>query len=70
MDINSAVAASRLIAQQHAMEVTAGNMANSNTPGFHAVRVQFSDWLSRQTNADVPPGGAHSRLYAGPRNLA
>ncbi|MGE0221854.1 MAG: flagellar hook basal-body protein [Acetobacteraceae bacterium] len=57
MDINSAVAASRLIAQQRALEVTAGNLANSNTPGFRAVRVQFSDWLSRQSNADVPPGG-------------
>jgi len=57
MDIASAVAASRLIAQQRAVEVTAGNMANTNTPGFRASRVQFSDWLSRQTNAQTPPGG-------------
>ncbi len=57
MDIPSSIAASRLVAQQRAIEVTAGNLANANTPGFRTVRVHFSDWLSRQTNADVPPGG-------------
>ncbi len=57
MDIPSSIAASRLVAQQRAIEVTAGNMANANTPGFRTVRVQFTDWLSRQTNADVPSGG-------------
>ena len=57
MDINSTVAASRLIAQQHAMDVIATNVANSNTPGFRAERVQFSDWLGRQNGTDTPPGG-------------
>ena len=34
MDLNSSIAASRLIAQQRAMDVTANNLANANTPGF------------------------------------
>ena len=45
MDIASSVAASRLAAQQRAMDVIADNIANANTPGFKAERVQFSDWL-------------------------
>jgi flagellar basal-body rod protein FlgF len=57
MDIATAVAASRVIAQQRALEVTATNVANINTPGFRAARVQFSDWLSRQANVAAPPGG-------------
>jgi flagellar basal-body rod protein FlgF len=47
-----------LVAQQRAMEVAAGNMANANTPGYKVERVQFSDWISRQTGADSAPGGA------------
>jgi flagellar basal-body rod protein FlgF len=58
MDIASSVAASRLIAQQRAMDVIAANIANANTPGYRTERVQFSDWLSRQNGADTPPGGA------------
>ena len=57
MDIATAVAASRMIAQQRGMEVTAHNLANSNTPGYRTSRVQFSDWLSRQTGTTSPPGG-------------
>jgi flagellar basal-body rod protein FlgF len=57
MDIPSNVAASRLVAQQRAMDVTADNIANANTPGYRTERVQFSDWLSRQMNAVTPPGG-------------
>ena len=57
MDIISTVAASRLVAQQRAMDVTANNIANSNTPGFKAERVQFSDWLARQNGTTAPPGG-------------
>jgi len=45
------------MAQQRAMEVTATNIANMNTPGYRALRTQFADWLSRQNNADTPPGG-------------
>ena len=51
MDIASNVATSRLVAQQRAMDVIADNVANANTPGFRAERVQFSDWLSRQSTA-------------------
>ena len=51
MDITSNVATSRLVAQQRAMDVIADNVANANTPGFRAERVQFSDWLSRQSTA-------------------
>jgi flagellar basal-body rod protein FlgF len=52
MDITSNVATSRLVAQQRAIDVIAGNIANANTPGFKAERTQFSDWLSRQS---TPP---------------
>jgi flagellar basal-body rod protein FlgF len=57
MDLNSSVAASRLVAQQRAMDIAANNLANANTPGFKQQRVQFADWLSRQSGADVPRGG-------------
>ncbi len=57
MDLNSSIAASRLVAQQRAMDIGANNLANANTPGFKQERVQFADWLSRQSGADVPRGG-------------
>ncbi len=56
MDIVSSIAASRLVAQQRAMDVIADNIANANTPGFKAERVQFSDWLSRQSGTQGIPG--------------
>jgi flagellar basal-body rod protein FlgF len=56
MDIVSNVAISRLVAQQRAMDVTADNVANANTPGFKAERMLFSDWLSRQSGSDGPQG--------------
>jgi flagellar basal-body rod protein FlgF len=56
MDIVSSIAASRLVAQQRAMDVTADNIANANTPGFKAERVLFSDWLSRQGGTQGTPG--------------
>jgi flagellar basal-body rod protein FlgF len=56
MDIATQVATSRLMAQQRAMEVTATNIANMNTPGYRALRTQFADWLSRQSNVDAAPG--------------
>src|SRR5690348_7178572 len=52
MDIASSVATSRLVAQQRALDVIADNIANANTPGFKMERVQFSDWLSRQSARD------------------
>jgi flagellar basal-body rod protein FlgF len=33
------------------MDVIADNIANASTPGFRAERVQFSDWLSKQSTA-------------------
>ena len=57
MDLNTSIAASRLVAQQRAMDVTANNLANANTPGFKRQQVQFADWLSRQNGIDVPRGG-------------
>jgi len=53
MDLLASIAASRLAAQQRAMEVTADNFANANTPGYKEHRVQFSDWLSRQRGATI-----------------
>jgi flagellar basal-body rod protein FlgF len=57
MDITTSLAASRLMAQQRAMDITANNIANANTPGFRTERVQFSDWIDRQSNTASPPGG-------------
>lgn len=49
MEIATMVAASRLVAMQRAMDVTADNLANADTAGFKAERMLFSDWLSRQS---------------------
>lgn len=46
MDLNTAIALSRLSAQQRAMDVTATNIANAGTPGYQAERTVFADWLS------------------------
>jgi flagellar basal-body rod protein FlgF len=56
MNIASLVAASRLVAQERAMDVTAMNLANVNTPGFQASRVQFSAWLNPQQHGAALPG--------------
>lgn len=48
MDITTALATSRLVAQQRAMDVTANNLANANTPGYRTERLQFSDWIDKQ----------------------
>jgi flagellar basal-body rod protein FlgF len=58
MDIASNVATSRLVAQQRALDVVADNLANANTPGFKTERMQFSDWLSKQSSGTTPPGGS------------
>ncbi len=57
MDITTSLAASRLIAQQRAMDVTANNIANANTPGYRAERLQFADWIDPQANTAAVPGG-------------
>jgi flagellar basal-body rod protein FlgF len=56
MDITTSLAASRLIAQQRAMDITANNIANANTPGYRTERVQFSDWIDPQPSAAKVPG--------------
>ena len=56
MELPSNVALSYLMAQSRALDVTAGNLANSGTSGFKAERVLFSDWLERQTGTNGPPG--------------
>ena len=61
MDNASTIALSRVVVQQRALDVAAGNLANTSTPGYKAERVVFSDWLSRQSGTDIP---------AGDRNLA
>ena len=48
MNLASNVAVSRLVAAQRAMDVTAQNLANADTPGYKAAHVLFADWLSRQ----------------------
>ena len=62
MDITISLAASRLLAQQRAMDITANNIANANTPGYRTERVQFSDWIDQQPNTASPPGG-HTITY-------
>jgi flagellar basal-body rod protein FlgF len=56
------IALSRLQAQQRAMDITANNLANADTPGFKAQRVLFSDWLSPQHARSVA-GGESSIAY-------
>lgn len=51
------IALSRMVAQQRVLDVRATNIANTNTPGFKAENVQFSDYLLPQTGATTPPGG-------------
>lgn len=56
MDITTSLAASRLIAQQRAMDITANNIANANTPGYRTERVQFSDYVDPQVRTASVPG--------------
>lgn len=58
MENITTVALSRLVAQSRALDVTASNLANMNTPGYRAERVQFTTWLAREPGAAEPPGGA------------
>ena len=57
MDIPTSLAVSRLVAQQRAMDVTADNLANANTPGYRTTRLQFSDFIDSGTGTSAPPGG-------------
>jgi flagellar basal-body rod protein FlgF len=62
MDITTSLAVSRLVAQQRALDITANNIANANTPGYRTERVQFSDWIDQQPGTASPPGG-HTITY-------
>jgi flagellar basal-body rod protein FlgF len=62
MDITTSLATSRLVAQQRAMDITANNIANANTPGFRTERVQFSDWIDPQLDT-AAARGVHSITY-------
>jgi flagellar basal-body rod protein FlgF len=57
MQNSTSVALSRLIAQQRAMDVTAMNLANANTPGFKTGHTLFADFLQNQTGVDPVRGG-------------
>lgn len=57
MDNTTSIALSRLMAQQRVMDVIASNIANADTPAYRAERVQFSDWLAREPQGSMPPGG-------------
>lgn len=57
MENPTTIALSRLVAQQRALDVTATNLANANTPAFRAERTLFSDWLAREPSLGTPPGG-------------
>lgn len=48
MNLTTDIVLSRLTAQDRAMDVVAGNLANASTPGYRAERAQFADWLARQ----------------------
>ena len=56
------IALSRLAAQERVIDVAASNMANTGTPGFHAERMVFADWLLRQPVGSQPPGGRPSPI--------
>ena len=56
MDNISTIALARMTAQQRTLDVIANNLANADTPGFRAERVQFGDWLLRETDTTAPAG--------------
>lgn len=66
MENTTTIALSRLVAQQHGLDVIATNIANTATPGFKAQRMLFSDWLQHEPRGAVPPGG-QTESYASDR---
>lgn len=57
MDNTTSIALSRLVTQQRSMDVIAGNIANTSTPGYRAERTVFADWLFTQPRTSEPSGG-------------
>jgi flagellar basal-body rod protein FlgF len=64
MTLATSVATSRLIVAQRAIDVTAQNVANADTPGFKAERVLFTDWLSQQSGRIAGGAGAGNASVA------
>lgn len=57
MDNAGYVALSRMVAQSRATAVLANNVANADTPGFHAARPVFAQFLDQQKRVDQPASG-------------
>jgi flagellar basal-body rod protein FlgF len=56
MNLASNIAVSRLVVAQRAMDMTADNLANVDTPGYKSEHMLFNDWLSRQGSASAAAG--------------
>jgi flagellar basal-body rod protein FlgF len=67
MQNSTTIALSRMVAQQRAIDVTANNIANAATSGFHATRMLFSDWLLREP-AQAQPHGSAAEAYTQDRS--
>lgn len=57
MDNAGYIVLSRMSAQLRATAVIAHNVANVDTPGFHATRAVFADHLARARATELPQGG-------------
>ncbi|MFT3727131.1 MAG: flagellar hook basal-body protein [Terricaulis sp.] len=60
-----AISAAGLEAQQRALEVTANNIANVNTPAFKRAEVQFSEMVTQASDPDNPATIASTPALAG-----
>jgi flagellar basal-body rod protein FlgF len=56
MDNSINIALSRLATQQSALDIIAGNLANSSSPGYKAQRLVFANWLISEPSGAVPRG--------------
>ncbi len=57
MDNPGYVALSRMVALSRATAVLANNVANADTPGFHAARPVFAQFMDQQRRVDGPASG-------------
>lgn len=57
MDNTTYIALSRIDALTRSLDVTANNLANTNTAGFKASREVFSDYIVKQKDIHQLPGG-------------
>src|SRR5271170_7066870 len=62
MNLASDIAVSRLVVMQRAMDVTADNLANVDTPGYKSEHMLFNDWLSPQ-GSDSAAASEHFISY-------